>query len=514
LLQTLSSGLLFGLAFPPTGWKPLAWLALAPLMVALRAGSFRQALALTWVWCLTSSYVIGDWFPTSVSEYFHQPMAIAIAIYFAVFTVMAGPYYVAFAWAYRALARHFRMMLPLLAAAAWAAAEMLRGRLFNGTPFFIGNPWGLIGYSQADWLPMVQIASLTGIYGVSFVVVCVNAAVAELWIWRSDWNGRSGAGGAKGLALATFPAVASLIYGIVTLASADRELETWPATSVAIAQGNVSMSSQWRSDNYGRNLETYLRLTLEASRNGKPEIVFWPESAMTFFLEDEPRYAGAIARVLAAENVELVAGGPRSIPGNAPSYFNSIYTLAPDGAIRGRYDKQYLVPFAEYFPLKIDLLERNFGRVRFFSPGDSTKPIPTRAGPAGVVVCNETMLPEVVGDRVRAGATYLVNPSNDTWISAEKYVEQQFDIAVVRAIEQRRYLVRASTSGPSAVIDAYGRSAKRTAAQERQILSAEVRTQRARSVYGRLGDLFAIASGIVVAAAVATGQRRARQSRA
>jgi apolipoprotein N-acyltransferase len=505
VLLTVSSGVLFGLAFPPTGWKPLAWLALAPFLVALRRGSLAQALLLTWLWCLVASYVIGDWFPRAIATYFHQPMLLAVAFYFGVFTLMAGPYYMAFAWAYRALARRYRLALPFLAGAAWAAAEMTRGRLFSGTPFFIGNPWGLIGYSQTDWLPVVQVASLTGIYGVSFAVVCVNAGLAELWLARRD-GAASLRRAAITLGLAVLPAAGSLAFGALTLSRADQQWSSMPATRVAIAQGNIAIGSRWRSDLYGQNLEVYLRLTLEASRDGSPATVFWPESAMTFFLEREPAYRKAIARVLQLNDVEIVAGGPRAVGDDAPVYFNSIYTIDPDGAIGGRYDKQHLVPFAEYFPLRIDLLERNFGRVRSFESGTTADPIPTRAGPAGVVVCNETMLPEVVAERVDHGAVYLLNPSNDSWIRDEKYVEQQFDIAVMRAIEQRRTLVRVSTSGPSAVIDPWGRAPTRTTAGGREVLSGEVRTREDRSVYGRVGDLFSVLC--IVAVAVALGVPR------
>src|SRR5262249_47755644 len=145
------------------------------------------------------------------------------------------------------------------------------------------------------------------------------------------------------------------------------------------------------------------------------------------------------------------------------AYWNSIFLLAASGEIRGRYDKEYLVPFAEYFPLGgIDVLRRRFERVRTFVPGLPRPPLPTIAGPAGVLTCNEAMLPEIAGRRVAAGATYLVNPSNDSWLADPQYSAQQLDIVTMRAIEQRRYLVRASTSGPSAIIDPYGRIAAAT----------------------------------------------------
>src|SRR5262249_26584764 len=148
-------------------------------------------------------------------------------------------------------------------------------------------------------------------------------------------------------------------------------------------------------------------------------------------------------------------------------------------------------------------MRRRFGLVRAFEHGTRTEPLPTRAGPAGVLVCNEAMLPEAAADRVEHGAVYLLNPSNDTWIDDPQYTEQQFDIASLRAIEQRRYLVRASTAGPSAVIDPLGRVQVRTRPLAREFALGRIRPVEERSLYGRVGDLFGILCALAVAAALA-----------
>ena len=500
------SATLYGLTFPPTGWTALSWFAVVPLLVALRRGSLLQALFVSWLWCVVGACVAGDWFPRSVADYFQQPMAVAVALFIGVFTLMAGPYFMVFAAVYRALARRYEIALPLLTGAAWVGAELARGRLLTGSPIFIGNPWGLTGYAQSEVLPLVQIASVTGIYGVSFVVVCVNAALAELWFRGRD-GARSGRRLAVLLGLAVLPALVSLVYGYSALGNSAKAVEDETRVGVTVAQGNLSVGRRWRSDMYGRNLDVYLALSHEAASQDKPRIVFWPESSMAFFLDDEPLYRKAIARVLRHHDVELLAGGPRKGE-KAHEYTNSIYSIAPSGDIQGRYDKQYLVPFAEYFPFQIDILDRDFSSVRSFQHGTQTHPIPTRAGPAGIVVCNEVMLPEVVGQRVADGAAYLVNPSNDSWIDDPKYTGQQFDIARMRAVEQRRYLVRASTAGPSAIIDPWGRILGTTEVGTRGFASGEIQARHERSLYGRVGDLFAMLCVLAVAAALVV--RRAR----
>ena len=249
----------------------------------------------------------------------------------------------------------------------------------------------------------MQIASVTGIYGVSFAVVAVNAGLAELWL---AVRGR-GLAAARGAGRAPARRSFRRVWRSPTAWSRSPEragTESDGAVPVAIVQGNIDSGSRWRSDLYGANLELYLRLTLDTFEEGSPEIVFWPEAAMTFFVDEEPLYRKAIGSVLRRGGVELVAGAPRYEKGpDGPLYYNSIFLFSEDGEIRGRYDKQYPVPFTEYFPLRVDFLRRRFGRARELTPGGPTPPLPTRAGPAGVVTCNEAMLPEVVSRRVDAG---------------------------------------------------------------------------------------------------------------
>ena len=495
LLGTVLSAVAFALAFPPTRFWPLAWVALAPFFVALRRGSWRRALGLTWLWCLVAAYGVGDWFASSVAAYFDQPMAVAIALFFAVFTAMAGPYYLAAALAYRTIAARGGPWVPLLGAAAWVLAELGRGRLFTGTAFFIGNPWGLLGYAATDLEALTQIASITGIYGITFALAGINVALAELWISLERRRGIRSAG--VGLALACLPPLAFAGFGLHTLRG---EESSGAPVGVAVVQGNVAVGARWRSDAYGENLDLYLSGTRDAVDQAQVEVAFWPEAALTFFLEEEPTYRAALGHALARMDLQLVAGGPR-VAGE-DLYSNSVYLVEPGGELAARYDKEYLVPFAESFPLGIDVLRRTFGRIRVFEPGTQVAPLPTRAGRAGILVCNESMLPEVAGARVRAGAEILVNPSNDTWISDPKYTEQQLDIARMRAIEQRRWLVRASTSGPSALVDPFGRLRARTPGMERAVAVGEVVPRSDLTPYARLGDAFAFACVAAVALAL------------
>jgi apolipoprotein N-acyltransferase len=489
---TTLSGAAYALAFPPTSWRLLAWFLLAPLFWALRAvRSTRAALLLAWLFAVLGSSFVADALPAAVETYFLQPRLTSLVFSVFVWTVTGAIYYLAFAWACRWLTAYGPVARPLLVGAAFAACEMLRGRLLTGSGFFVGNPWALIAYSQVGWDALVQIASVTGVYGITFLVATVNAA----WIERR-------------LVALVAPALlvaAALGYGSGSLRQADAEPP--PEVEVAVVQGNVSIGSVWRSDAYGRNLDVYLGLTARALAE-RPALVLWPESALSFFLEDEPLYQRAIARLLAAGDAELVVGGPRRLGEDV--YTNSVFVMEPDGRLTGRYDKRYLVPFAEFFPLRaLDFLRRRFERVRVFAPGEPTPPLPTRAGRAGVLVCNEAMLPEAARERVAAGAEILFNPSNDTWIEDPDWAARMFDLVSLRAVEQRRYLVRASSSGPSAIVDPWGRVLARSEPMSEAVLVGRVAPRTERSVYGRVGDAF---SGLALAAVGVALLRARRQA--
>jgi len=485
---TIASAILYGLAFPTMSARLLAWGCLVPFFIALRSATLGRAVLLGWVWTLAAAYAVGDWFPHSVAGYYDQPLAVGIGFFFFVSTFMAAPYYGAFAVVYPRLARRGGAAAPFLVAAAWVTAEFARARLS-------GNPWALLGYSQLGNDRLVQIADAGSVYAISFVLVAVNAVVTELVL---AFRGREASALADRRRRLASALVAAGMVGLV-IGYGELRLRTTRVTPadarpirVAMIQPNLDIGTQWREEFYGRNLEEYLRLTHEALRASRADLVFWPENALTFFLADEPLYRAAIARVLAPAGAQLIAGGPRVGPDTTrPVYFNTVFLLDGGGAILAHYDKQRLVPFAEYFPIRaLDFLRRRFARVRELSPGDAVSPLPTSAGPAGVMICNEAMFPDVAAARARDGAVFFVDPAHDTWLT-RKFSAQQFDIVRLRTIEARRYLVRASTSGPSAIVDPLGRVVTHTAFLVRDTLAGTIWPMTAVTPYGRVGDAFA-----------------------
>jgi apolipoprotein N-acyltransferase len=199
-----------------------------------------------------------------------------------------------------------------------------------------------------------------------------------------------------------------------------------------------------------------------------------------------------LARGLDGLGADLIVGAPHH--DNGEKYFNSAFYVAVDGSITGRYDKTHLLPFGEYFPLRfIELLRRHFERVRSFTPGAEGVLLETRAGPAAVVICLEAVFPELVRKRMAAGAKFLVNLSNDVWLGQGTGQAQHLAMVVLRAVENRTWVVRSTTTGISAFIDPWGRVRAASPLFEAAVLRQEITPQHVSTIYQRWGDVFAYA---------------------
>ncbi len=501
LAAVLGSAVAYSWAFPPAPRPWLAWIALVPFFVTLPEVRLGRAVSLAWIWTVAMAYTVNDWFPRAVSGYFLQPALIGVGLFLGISTLTAGVQYMAFAGMAKPIRRWPAAVRPILTAAAWVAADLARVQLFGG------DPWAIVGYSQVAFLRVIQVADLAGVHAVTFVVVAVNAALAEAWLASREGRRVSAL---PALAAAMLVTALCLTYGSVCLGESSGRAEV--EQPVGIVQPNIALGSQWRRDLYGRNLETYLSRSLQLLRERRPLLLLWPENAMTFFVAYEPGYRASIASVLKPFDAQLIAGGVYSPSQGDPPYSNSAFLFVPDGEIRGRYDKRLLLPFAEYLPLgTFDLLRRNFGRVREFTPGGEPRLLETGIGPVGVTLCNEGFFPEPAAAHVRAGATLLVNLSNDSWLGDAKYSAPAFDMVLLRAVEQRRWLIRASSAGPSALVDPSGRVRARTRSLAADTLVWTVAPENGRTVYNRIGDAFAWLCVAITAIAVVL-PRQARGS--
>lgn len=491
-LLILLSAAMFGAALPPWNLPGVIWVAVVPLFCVLRRLSPGRGALAGLLWGTAAIWAVGYWVPGALARYYEQPLWFGILFAVGASIVFAGTYAAAFGWcACRAMQRTRGVVRALLLAVLWVTFELARARALTG------DPWLLTGYALAATPVLAQAADVGGVYALSFLIAFVNASIAELWF---AFEGRDRDSVRPTLVLRNAvrlvgPAGLLLLavygYGRIRL---DMTLTGAAPVTTAVIQANNDMGAQWREEFHGRGLERYLDMSLRAAKQSNPRLLIWPESAVTFFLAREKPYQTLIGQMLQQAHAELIVGAPHYEDADParPQYFNSAFYLTSEGKLGGRYDKAHLLPFAEYFPLRtIEILRRRFERVRYFTAGDGATLIHTDEGTVAVVICFEGIFPDLVRRQMRLGADLLVNLSNDSWLGAGAGPEQHLSMVTLRAVENRTWVIRATTTGISAVIDPYGRIIARTGFDRPEILTASVVPMQVATIYKRYGDLFA-----------------------
>lgn len=381
---------------------------------------------------------------------------------------------------------------PFAAAAGFAAAELAR------TVGPIAAPWALSGYLLADTV-FAECADLAGAWGVGFVASVVSAAVASLAVPALRPRTR-----ARVAALAVF-VVAAFVYGSARRA---QPFDDGAELPVAVIQSGVTWGFEFDPARSRPNLERYLALTAEAARRG-PALVFWPEHAIDFYPTDPGPARDALFAALAPLGTEVVLGAPfYRREGAEVRYRNAVFSLA-EGRVRDRVDKAQLVAFSEAAPFA-PLPAAGTG----YEAGGPRRPLATGPAQVGVLICSEGLFPGAARELARAGAELLFHPSNDFWMASRAGAALMLRSAAFRAIEQRRWLVRATPTGISAVIDPHGRVAARADFGETGVLHGSVRLRSAPTPYARVGDA-PVALAAVWAVILAIAPRRpARKLRA
>lgn len=455
------AGAAYAASFPPLSSAILAWVALAPLLVACAALSPLYAAIAGACWALAAITGVAWCLPGMLSGYFGLDLAASWVAALAI-ALLQSLYFAAYAGWVSWLVRR-RTASPLLLAAGWVVCELARANAPAGAP------WALTAYSQIHFAPLVQIADVAGPYGIGFLVAAVNAGIAALF--APALRGKRPEASAAVIAAL---ALASLLYGTWRLE------QTFGEKTVRVAVVQAGAPS---ADRAGRAPRLARHLDLMARNTAGADLVVWPEYAVESYLEEPSRAREAVLGAMRDSRADLVLGGPhyeRAAAGTR--YHNSVY-LVREGRVAGRYDKRLLVPFAEDGRLG--------GNSTPYTSGIGSSPLPARAAHVGALLCFESMFPELSRQTSREGAELLVNLSNDAWFGYAAPAQHQLEVASLRAIENRRPLVRAASTGFSAVIDAHGRVVAQSELGSREVLDAEVRLSHAVTPYQRLGDAFA-----------------------
>jgi apolipoprotein N-acyltransferase len=381
----------------------------------------------------------------------------------------------------------------------WVASEVGR------TYVFTGFPWVLLGYSQTTVLPIAQLASLTGVYGVSLLVAAVSAAAVIAFDRRAN---------VTPLAIVFAVIVGVAAWGSRRVADGALTREGEPIT-VGLLQGNVDQAIKWEPAQAAAIFQEYIRYTRQAIFQGAG-LVIWPESSIPFRFEDDPGGAAQLRAVAQQARVPIVFGSDQidwRTSGNqrvAERFYNSAFLLRADGSTGGVYRKMHLVPFGEYVPLQklfffaAPLTEQ----VGTFSAGQRPDLLTVNGHPLSVAICYEVVYPALVRQFVTAGSELLTTITNDAWFGPTSAPYQHFEQAAMRAIEEGRYLVRSANTGISGIVDPYGRVLARTGIYEPAVVVGTARFLRATTPYARFGDIAAYLSIALTVALLLVPKRR------
>lgn len=469
------SGLGLALIAPKINFSWLVWFAFLPLFYAIRkTQSQKKAAGYGFVTGIVFYGIIFA-FLFSLSEYVGWFILVAwlgAVLFYALYAALFG----------LILKRYQLVNFPfLLAPFIWVFVEWLR---------FLG-PFGMVpslGYSQWQHPLLAQIASITGVNGVTFLIVLVNALLAEIFfVQRSFWQ----KAGLFSTIILLFGGV--LFYGYYEMNL--RALVLGKGVPLALIQGNFGQAEKMDIANLPRIKETYLQLT-EESLGASPEAVVWPETAIPFYIQDDYSFYDKLKNLAKNRHVNLIFGLPRYNQGLA---YNSTMFISSAGDFLGWQDKHRLIPFGEYIPFRAWIVPifKRFKALKYtlflqqdFSKSYQVETVNTPMGTIGVSICSDILFSDIFRDFEDKGVDYFLVTSNLAWYKHTSALEKQLVNTAFRAIEFRRYVAQTTNNGITCMIDPWGRIVSQLEVDRRGILYGKIYKVNERTFYSRFGDFF------------------------
>ncbi len=489
LMSAAASGLLLTLAFPKFGQPGLAFFAIVPLLLTLRKATFAEGFKYGFFTGLIHFISLVYWAAYTMKIYGHLPLYLCIPLLILLATYLAL-YPALFAGLATFISRPAWLLffIPVF----WTASEYLRAILFTGFP------WELLGYSHYRSLAFIQIADITGIYGISFWLALVNTAVliAGLGFWRQRWQAQSVSKGNIAGAALTALAVSGFLwgYGQIRINAIDRDAGQAPRKKIAVLQGNIDQNKKWNRQFQKATLQTYTALALQADRD-KPDLIVWPETATPFFIGHNRAMTDLLQAGIRQTRADHLIGTPTTIQKNGhTAYHNSAVLFDPQARSADHYKKVHLVPFGEYVPFKewLPFLGKMVAQVGDFIPGPAGKAIAWQGRHLGVQICYEIIFPALSRAMVQNETDILINITNDAWFGKTSAPRQHFSMVAFRAIENRRALARAANTGISGFIDPVGRIIAASELNTATTLTQTLPLMTTASIYTAIGDIFAL----------------------
>ena len=432
-----------------------------------------------------------------ITRWFSVVGAVGIVLLLLYLSLYFGLFGLAYSLFSRQRPFHKLFLLP----SVWVALEFIRAHLFTGFD------WASLGHTQYTNLPIIQIADMTGVFGISFIVMMLNVLIKEL-LTASFVNKTFQAQKTVPLLMWT-PAVSVgfvLTYGMFRLTPSTDQDHSGSNYSVAVIQANIPQEVKWEKEAWNGIMEKYVSLTRQALLHD-PDLIIWPETSYPGYLWEDKELFVQLQAFVRSIKTPLLFG---SVLKEERNYYNSAILLSINGDIAQIYRKTHLVPFGEYLPLRNALpFLSNLVAIGDFTAGDqwtTFSPLSAQLGdqndhPFSVLICFEDTVARLSRQFVKQGARLLVNITNDAWFGYSKAPFMHLQSAVFRTIENRRSLVRAANTGVSCFIDQWGQTTncvKKDIGTEKQktyisgYAIANVDFNEKMTFYTKFGDVFTI----------------------
>ncbi len=493
-----ASGVVLALAFPKVDWNILAWGAFVPLLWITQGQTLRRAFGRGWIAGMGFYLCTLYWVVDTIGLYSNIPHIVAVGpllLMCAILSVYTGVFAVGLCVYHKSRLHNGGWSLLVFGPMLWVALEWVRSF------FFIGFPWASLGYSQYNFVNLIQFVEYTGVYGLSALVIFGNVAlflafsrqnrgrlvlvllliVAGLWGW-GNWRRSQ---------LAALPPVHALHVGV--------------------AQGNIAQDQKWDPDYQEATLARYEQLTRQIAEHNV-DLVIWPEAAVPFFFQSDVTYRGRLLDLAQDTHTPILFGSPAfRVDDTELTLFNRVYLLSPDTTILGHYDKMILTPFGEYIPFQdsvLFFLDKFVEGIGDFAPGTTPTvfSLPLKSRPAlhsdaqaegveafetfGVLVCYEGVFPDLARRFVHNGARLLINVTNDAWFGETSAPYQHLAMEAMRAVENRVPLVRSANTGISAIVHIDGQIQAQTALLESTFIADRLAWPHVTSFYTQYGHWF------------------------
>ncbi|MBF0413712.1 MAG: apolipoprotein N-acyltransferase [Desulfamplus sp.] len=531
------SGFLLTLSFPKNELTFLAWIALVPLILYLyrvkdsATVDKKKAFNAGFIMGLCHFLSLLYWIVPTISTYGLLPLFVAVpilmllacylALYPAVFTFGLSWFQCAYMQKNKekkninpspvgrageglGVTSLNNLLMPLVAAALWVSLEYIR------SIFLTGFPWGLVGYSQYMHLNLIQIADITSVYGISFMVVMTNFVLAKVVM----------AAFAKSFKIDVLVWIICLVvmfggvigYGKIRITDIEKEAEQSEMVNISVVQGNIDQVLKWDLAYQESTITKYCKLSIEAAQQKiRPDLIILPETALPFYYGWNKQLSSKFDECIREAGTSFLIGSPafKTVDEVAKIYnfYNRAYMVNELGVIIGSCDKVHLVPFGEYVPFGkyLSFLGKIIAQAGDFSSGETDiKPLTftgaINKSSAGVLICFEIIFPYLSRTAVKNGAHILVTMTNDAWFGYTSAAKQHFTMAVFRAIENRRAVARAANTGISGFIDQTGKIVQTSELFKDAALTQQLPSMNIKTTYTKFGDIFAFVCMFAIAA--------------